>query len=130
MRLTSQAGDVTRTPVEDVLQADGDSHDVGISDHTRGTNPHGVVTHYNDKGSAGVIPEVPKVVHPVIELTLNQFTNNYQIFTQKLDNTDSGLVIRALLLKNKDVIYNYSFKILSTENVHNATIAVTNCMCN
>ena len=39
------------------------------------------------------------------------------------------MVIRALLLKNKEVINNYSFKIISTDNVHNATIAVANVMC-
>ena len=50
-------------------------------------------------GSARVVPEVPKVVYPITKLTLDQFTNNYQIFAQKLVDTDIGLVIRALLLK-------------------------------
>ena len=55
----SQAGGVTKTPVKEVLQDDGDSHNVDIADHTRGTNPRLVATHHNFKGSAGVIPDVP-----------------------------------------------------------------------
>ena len=43
-------------------------------------------------------------------------------------DTNIGLVIRALLFKKKN--YKYSFKILNTENVHNATIVVANKMCN
>ena len=108
----SQAGGVTKTPVEEDIQADGDSHNVGITDHIRGTNPHFVVTHYNDKGSAGVIPEVPKVVHPIIELTLDQFTNNYHIFAQKLVETNIGLVISALLLKTKKLFIIIALKFL------------------
>ena len=45
-------------------------------------------------------------------------------------NIDVGLVIRALILKNKKVVYNYSFNIISTDNVPNATIAVATVMCN
>ena len=95
----SQASGVTKTPVEEVLQVDGDSHNVDITNHNRGTNPHFVATHHNIMGSARVVPEVPKVVYPITKLTLDQFTNNYQIFAQKLVDTDIGLVIRALLLK-------------------------------
>ena len=126
----SQAGGVTNTPVEEVLQVDGDSHNVNITEHIRGNNPCFVATNYNYKGSAGVDPEVPKVVSPMNILILDQFTNNYQIFAQKLVNTEVDLVIRALLLKNNKVIYNYSFNIFNTDNVHNATIAVANEMCN
>ena len=121
-KVTSQAGGVTKTPVEEILQAEGDSHNVNINDHTQGTNPRFVATHHNYKGSAGVNPEIPKVVSPINELILDQFTNNYQIFAQKLVDTDVGLVIRA--------IYNYSFKISNSDNVHNAMIAIANKMCN
>ena len=127
---TSQAGGITKTPVKEILQAEGDSHNVDITDHTRGTNPHFVATHYNYKGSAGVDPKIPKVVSPINKLILDQFTNNYQIFAQKLVDTDVGLVIRALLLKNNKAIYNYSFKIYNSDNVQNAMIAVANEMCN
>ena len=52
------------------------------------------------------------------------------MFTQKLVNIDTGLVIRAILLKNNEVIFNYSFKIIGTDNVQNATIAAANKVCN
>ena len=96
--VTSQAGGVTKTPVEEILQTEGDSHNVDINDHTRGTNPHFVATH-NYKGSAGVNPKIPKVVSPINELILDQFTNNYQIFAQNLVDTDVQLSYQSSTLK-------------------------------
>ena len=51
------------------------------------------------------------------------------MFAQKLADVESNLVIRAILLKNNEVVYNYSYKIQGTENVQNATIAATNKVC-
>ena len=42
----------------------------------------------------------------------------------------TDLVIRAILLKNNEVIYNYSFRIQGTDNVHDSTIAAANKVCN
>ena len=60
------------TPVEEFLQVDGNLHTLAI----------------------------PKGISKITELTLDQFENNYQLFAQKLADNDSGLVIRAILLKN------------------------------
>ena len=92
--------------------------------------PHIVAAQNSNKGSAGAIPQSLDVVSPLSELILKQLTNNYHLIAQKQSDTEVGLVIRALLLKNKEVIYNYSFKIISIDNVPNATIAVANIMCN
>ena len=70
--LQVNSDDAAMTPVEEFLQGDG--------------NPHKAV--------------IPKGVSKIRELTLDQFENNYQLFTQKLVNIDTGLVIRAILLKN------------------------------
>ena len=43
---------------------------------------------------------------------------------------ETNLVIRAILLKNNEVIFNYSFRIQGTDNVHDATIAASNKVCN
>ena len=90
------------TPVKEFHQVDG--------------NPHNAV--------------IPKGASKITELTLDQFENNYQLFAKKLVDIDTGLVIRAILLKNNEVIFNYSFKIIGTDNVQNATIAADNKVCN
>ena len=72
----------------------------------------------------------PKGVSKITELNLDQFENNYQLFAKKLVDIDTGLVIRDIILKNNEVIFNYSFKIIGTDNVQNATIAAANKVCN
>ena len=42
---------------------------------------------------------------------------------------ETELVIRAILMKNNVVIFNYTYKILGTDNVQNATIVATYKMC-
>ena len=56
--------------------------------------------------------------------------NSIQTFAQKLADVDTDPVIRAILLKNNDVVYNYSFKIQGTDNLQNATISAANKVCN
>ena len=51
------------------------------------------------------------------------------MFAKKLVDVETDLVIRAILLKNYEVIFNYSFKILGTDNVQNATIAAATKVC-
>ena len=69
-------------------------------------------------------------ISKITELTLDLFENNYKLFAQKLVDVETDLVIRAILLKNNEVIFNYSFKIQGTDNVHDATITATNKVCN
>ena len=69
-------------------------------------------------------------ISKITELTLDLFENNYKLFAQKLVDVETDLVIRAILLKNNEVIFNYSFRIQGTDNVHDATIAATNKVCN
>ena len=69
-------------------------------------------------------------ISKITELTLDLFENNYKLFAQKLVDVETDLVIRAILLKNNEVIFNYSFKIQGTDNVHDATIIATNKVCN
>ena len=71
--LQVNSDDVAMTPVEEFLQGDG--------------NPHKAV--------------ILKGVFKITELTLDQFENNYQLFAQKLVNINTGLVIRAILLKKQ-----------------------------
>ena len=69
-------------------------------------------------------------ISKITELTLDLFENNYKLFAQKLVDVETDLVIRVILLKNNEVIFNYSFKIQGTDNVHDATITATNKVCN
>ena len=86
--------------------------------------------------SAGVVPQA--VVDndyndntpPYHELLLRHFNNNYKLIAQKQSGLEGGLQIRALILKNKIVVYNYSFTIIGTDNVPNATITAAIVMCN
>ena len=69
-------------------------------------------------------------ISKITELTLDLFKNNYKLFAQKLVDVETDLVIRAILLKNNEVILNYSIRIQGTDNIHDATIAATNKVCN
>ena len=87
---------------------------------------------YNDiDRSDGVVPQTVNEVTPHYhELLLRLFTNNYELIAQKQSNLEGGLKIRALILKIKIVVHNYSFKIIGTDNVPNATISAAIVMCN
>ena len=43
---------------------------------------------------------------------------------------ENGLFIRVILLKSNEVIFNFTYKILGTENVHIATIVSADRVCN
>ena len=121
----SQAVDDTDRPAGEVPQVVNDNNYNDIE-----AIPQTVVDQNNIEGPEGTIPRSLDVVTPFHELLLKQFTNNYNLIAQKQSDNDVGLVIRALILKNKKVVYNYSFRIISTDNVPNATIAVATVMCN
>ena len=64
-------------------------------------------------------------------LLYSHFTNNWEIMVQKLNQIDQSgvLIIRAIIFKNKAVMYNHKYKIKGTANVSFATIAVTTVLC-
>ena len=105
-------------------------HDENIRSNDLGSNPRFMGIHHDNNGSVGAVPEFPNIVSPINELILKQFTNNYYLFAKKQTDNEVGLVIRALLLNNNEVIYNYSFNIINIDIAHNAMIAIANVMCN
>ena len=69
-------------------------------------------------------------ISKITELTLDLLENNYKLFAQKLVDVETDLVFRVILLKNNEVIFNYSFRIQGTDNVHDVAIAATNKVSN
>ena len=67
-------------------------------------------------GNKGVLlpAHVPKGAAKVVELTLNLFDNNYNLYAKKINHHEDGLFIRAILMKNKIILYNNTFKINGT----------------
>ena len=64
-------------------------------------------------------------------LLYSHFTNNWEIIAQKFNQLDlsGALIIRAIIFKNKNVLFNHKYWIKGTENVSLATIAVTTVLC-
>ena len=64
-------------------------------------------------------------------LLYSHFKNNWEIVAQKLNQLDllGALVIRAIIFKNKNVMFNHKYCITGTENVSIATIAVITVLC-
>ena len=81
-KVNSQVVAVTNIPDGEVLQAVVVSNGVDIIEHNMhrhdknnhsndlGSTPRFVVTHYDNNGSAGVVPEFPNIVSPINELIL------------------------------------------------------------
>ena len=109
---------ITVKPAEEFLQVDHDQSTMAPIEESLSADgrPH--------------TSEICKGISKISELTLDQFQNNYKLFAKKLDGIETGLVIRAILFKNSEVIFNYSFKIIGTDNILNATIAAANMVCN
>ena len=78
-----------------------------------------------------VVPQhlIPSRISKSTQLTLDQFDNNYRLFSQKLKNDDSNLTIRVVLLRNNLMFLNYTFNILGSSNVLEAILASTYIMC-
>ena len=72
---------------------------------------------------------IPSNTSKSTQLTLDQFDNNFRLFSQRLKNDDSNLTIRVVLLKNNLMFLNYTFNILGTSNVLEAILASTYIMC-
>ena len=83
-------------------------------------------------GNRGVIlPScVPKGTAKIVQLTLELFDRNYNLYAQRINHHDDGLFIRAILMKDNIIIVNNTFKILGTSNVAIATIASADQVCN
>ena len=73
---------------------------------------------------------VPKGAAKVNELTLELFDNNFNLYAQKINHNEDGLFIRAMLMKNNNIIFNNTYKINGTSNVVIATIASADQVCN
>ena len=56
--------------------------------------------------------------------------NNYHLYARKICCPEDGFFIRAILMKNNEIIFNYTYKIIGTENVRIATIVSANQVCN
>ena len=78
-----------------------------------------------------VVPQhlIPSRISKSTQWTLDQFDNNYRLFSQKLKNDDSNLTIRVVLLRNNLMFLNYTFNILGSSNVLEAILASTYIMC-
>ena len=72
---------------------------------------------------------IPSSTSKSTQLTLDQFENNYRLFSQRLKNNDDGLSVRVITLKNNLMFLNFTFKILGTTNVIEAILASTYIMC-
>ena len=138
--------DVTMQPVEGHFQVHGNrhQHDNNVSVHSdeghlqlHGNIPHNTV-------DAALIPaeghfqvqrnilqqSVPQGISKITELTLDLFDNNYHLFAKKISGLENGLFIRVILLKSNKVIFNFTYKIIGTENVCIATIVSADRVCN
>ena len=83
-------------------------------------------------GNKGVLlpAHVLKGAAKVNELTLELFDNNFNLYAQKINHHEDGLFIRAILMKNNNIIFNNTYKINGTSNVAIATIASADQVCN
>ena len=76
--------------------------------------------------SGGNIPHtIPKGITKITKLTLELFNNNYHLYAQKINHPEEGLFIRAILMKNNAIFFNYTYKIIGTSNVAHCY----NCIC-
>ena len=128
------AGTESRNLMDEIILVNGDSPGQGNVEAILSHNP--TTLPEDDIIQGGASPQnmwILSRVSKITELTLDLFENNYKLFTQKLVDVETDLVIRAILLKNNEVIFNYCFRIQGTDNVHDATIATiaaANKVCN
>ena len=138
--------DITMQSVEGHFQVHGNvqQHDNNVSVHASegrlqlyGNTPHNTV-------DAALVPagghfqvqcnisqqSIPQGISKITELTLDLFDNNYHLFAKKISSLENGLFIRVILLKSNKVIFNFTYKIIGTENVCIATIVSADRVCN
>ena len=73
---------------------------------------------------------IPKGISKITELTLEYFDNNYHLYAKKINHSEEGLFIRAILMKNNTIFFNYTYTINGTSNVAIAIIASADQLCN
>ena len=109
-------------------------HDEGylhvLSNRQKNTAIHPVERHFQVHGCNITSQPLPKGISKITELTLDLFDNNYHLYAHKISSSEDGLFIRAILMKNNEVIFNYTYKIIGTENVQIATIVSADQVCN
>ena len=110
-------------------QTTGSGHSQNL-DTKRGLLP--VDGNIQATGNKGVLlpAHVPKGATKVVELTLELFNNNFNLYAQKINHHEDGLFIRAIRMKNNNIIFNNTYKINGTSNVAIATIASADQVCN
>ena len=115
------------SPLSDVSTQTISSNTLLYNDSTLDLTPVDLVI-----GNKGVIlpAHVPKSTAKVVELTLELFDRNYNLYAQRINHHDDGLFIRAIIMKDNIIIFNNTFKILGTSNVAIATIASADQVCN
>ena len=74
--------------------------------------------------------QIPAGISKITELTLDLFGSNYHLYARKISCPEEGFFIRAVLMKNNVIIFNYSYKIIGTENVRITTIVSADQVCN
>ena len=128
--------DVTNVPVDGYVRVLSDrqvqpNHDPAILRNTVPLNLQDPTAMYPKVHSSGNTPHlIPKGIKNITELTLEWFDNNYHLYVQKINHSEEGLFIRAILMKNNAIFFNYTYKINGTTNVAIATIASADQVCN
>ena len=86
-----------------------------------------VVEFYN----GNLVPHdlIPSSISKSTQKTLDQYENNYRLFSQRLKNDNNELFVRVITLKNNLMFLNFTCKILGTTNVIEAILASTYIMC-
>ena len=109
-------------------------HDKGylhvLSNRQETTAIHPVERHFQVHGCNITSQPIPEGISNITELTLDLFDNNYHLYAHKISCSEDGLFIRAILMKNNKIIFNYTYKIIGTENVRIATIVSADQVCN
>ena len=55
--------------------------------------------------------QIPEGISKITKLTLDLFDNNYHLYARKISCPEDGFFIRAILMKNNYIIFNYTYKI-------------------
>ena len=92
--------------------------------------PYILLRHFQVHGCNKTSQLIPVGISNITELTLDLFDNNYHLYAHKISCSEDGLFIRAIVMKNNEIILNYTYKIIGTDNVQIATIVSADQVCN
>ena len=102
--------DVTNVPVDGYVRVLSDrqvqpNHDPAILRNIVPLNLQDPTAMYPKVHSSGNTPHlIPKGNKNITKLTLELFDNNYHLYAQKINHSEDGLFIRAILMKNNTII--------------------------